>query len=68
MEGRRAVGKAGDLASWPDYATYVLFGFGQVVAPLWTSGSSEVKLTGWILVCKGERRKERGDANSEECG
>lgn len=29
MQDSRAVGKEGDLASWPDFATYVLCGFEQ---------------------------------------
>lgn len=32
----------------------VLCGFGQVVLPLWTSGSLEVKLGDGILACEGE--------------
>ena len=68
MQGSWAVGKAGDLASWPNYTTYVLCGFEWVAAPLWASGSSEVKLRGWILVLEGEGRKDRGDVKSEDCG
>ena len=37
-----------------------------MLTPLWTSGPSEVKLRDQILVCEEERRRERGNANSEE--